>query len=150
MNNINRREAIKRASYIMGGTLAAPTILSLLQGCTAQPGLNWKLSFFNEDQARMIMQIAEIILPKTDTPGATDLGVPKFIEDTVSLVMDDNDQSQFISRMEEFDKECKDQTGEKFIDLNSEAQLAFIASQHAKIEGQSEMEVKNRPFIRSV
>ncbi len=147
MNNIKRREALKRTSYIMGGTLAAPTILGLLNGCSAQPGLKWDPVFFTEDQARLVTRLADIILPKTDSPGATELGVPKFIEDIVSRVMEDKDREAFMSGLNEFEQESERQAGRKFNDLDEDEQLSFVTSQHVLIEGKKDLEEEDRPFI---
>ncbi len=138
MESIDRREALKRTSLLMGGALAAPTILSILQGCSARPGLNWEPSFFSESQARLVMQLAEIILPETDTPGAKSLGVPKFIEDVVSLVMNEEQQTKFIANLDSFESECEELMGETFLDLSQEKQMEFFAKKHSEIEGEVE------------
>ena len=73
---IDRREALKRTAMLMGGALSSSAIAGVLQGCTAQPELNWQPKFLTEDQGRLVAEVAERIIPKTDTPGAKDAGVP--------------------------------------------------------------------------
>ena len=43
-------------------------------------GLDWKPQFLNGTQARILNLATELILPRTDTPGAQDVGVPQFID----------------------------------------------------------------------
>jgi len=38
-----------------------------MEGCKAKPELVFKPAFLSEDQARLVSEIADIIIPKTDT-----------------------------------------------------------------------------------
>lgn len=125
MENIKRREAIKRTAWIMGGVLSAPTIAGILNGCTPKPELTWTPSFFNEDQARLVMEVAETILPKTDTPGAKDLGVPGFIEEMVSIVWDEEKRNDFMQGLTQLNDACKKEMGTDFVSLDATKQKAF-------------------------
>lgn len=147
MNKLNRREALRRTAYIMGGTLMAPTIAGILHGCSAQPGLTWTPILFSEDQARMVSSIADIILPKTDTPSASELGVPKFIEDMVSQVYEEKSKERFMSKMIAFETECKEKMGKSFNQLNAEKQQAFVYEKHAWIAENRNTRGSERPFI---
>ena len=93
---INRREAIKKASWMMGGALSAPAILGVLNGCAPDPKPGWTPTFFDDQQALTIQELSEAILPATDTLGAKDLGVPRFIEQLVSTVYKEDAQQQFL------------------------------------------------------
>jgi gluconate 2-dehydrogenase gamma chain len=77
---MDRREALKRTAWLMGGVVSAPAIVGILKGCTAKPTIDWKPVFLTEDQAALVTQVADVIIPKTDTPGAKDAGVPSFID----------------------------------------------------------------------
>ena len=77
---MDRREALKRTAWIMGGVVSAPAIMGVLKGCVAKPTIDWKPVFLSEDQGILVSEVAEIIIPKTDTPGAKETGVPGFID----------------------------------------------------------------------
>ena len=77
---MDRREALKRTAWIMGGAVSAPAIMGILKGCAAKPTIDWTPVFLSSDQGVLVSQVAEIIIPKTDTPGAKDVGVPGFID----------------------------------------------------------------------
>ena len=100
MKNIDRREALRRSAYLLGGTLMAPTVAGILKGCAPKPELTWTPSFFTEDQARMVTTIADIIMPKTDTPAASELGIPGFIEEMVSVVYKAEDRDEFAMKLD--------------------------------------------------
>lgn len=125
-NPIKRREALRRTAWIMGGALTAPTIAGILNGCTPNPELTWEPAFFSEDQARLVMEMAEAILPETDTPGAKALGVPGFIEEMISLCYNPAERTRFMEGLEAFDKECRTGYGDAFFAISKNDQLALL------------------------
>ncbi|MEQ8580160.1 MAG: gluconate 2-dehydrogenase subunit 3 family protein [Marinoscillum sp.] len=148
MENIKRREALRRTAWIMGGVLSVPTVAGILNGCTPKPELTWTPTFFSEDQARLVMQISEGILPETDTPGAKSLGVPGFIEEMVSVVYDQGAREWFVKGLDQFESDCKSQMGDSFIALAPEKQTEFLKTQNAGIKNLERG--KGRPFFWSI
>src|SRR3989337_3186394 len=104
---MDRREAIKRTAWIMGGAVSAPAIMGILKGCTAKPTIDWKPVFLSSDQGILVTQVAEIIIPKTDTPGAKDVGVPGFIDSLIKDCYAKADQDEFLNDLTAFDDEAK-------------------------------------------
>jgi len=100
-NKIDRKEAIKRAGLLLGGVMFAPNILGVLNGCTASPG-DWTPTLFSNDQARIVTALADVILPADDSPSASDLGVPKFIETMVNEVYSEVQQREFLEGLDKF------------------------------------------------
>lgn len=146
---MDRREAIKRTAWIMGGVVSAPAIAAILKGCKAEPKVDWKPSYFNVPQAAIISEVAEIILPKTDTPGAKDVGVPAFIDLILKDCYQKEDQDRFISGLTEFDNGAEQEFGDKFMDLEADQQQAYVKKLHdAAIETESTTQpAPKRPFI---
>lgn len=50
-----------------------------------------------------IAAIADMILPRTDTPGATDVGVPAFVDVIVSEQYSDEERALFITHLDAID-----------------------------------------------
>jgi gluconate 2-dehydrogenase gamma chain len=149
MKNINRREALRKTAYVMGGTLMAPTIAGILNGCTPAPKLNWTPSFFTEDQAKLVTSVADIIMPKTDTPAASELGVPGFIEQMVSSVAAPEDREKFMANLASFEQACQAKMGSVYNELSAEKQTEFVNLQHASL-AEGEFDWQNKPFILSI
>jgi hypothetical protein len=146
---MDRREALKRTALLMGGVVSAPAILGVLNGCTAKPGIDWKPIYLKEDQASVVSQVAEIIIPKTDTPGAKDVGVPSFIDQLLKEVYSPEDQEWFSKGLTSFDADAEKEYGDKFSDLDDEDQLAFVKKVHdeAVQAERATQPAPKRPFI---
>ncbi len=127
---MDRREALKKAAWAMGGAISAPTIFAVLNGCTAKPTIDWKPSFFTEDQGILISQVSGIIIPKTDTDGAIEVGVPGFIDQLVHETYKKEDQDKFVASLEEFATAAEAKYGDPFIELDPEQQSEWVLSQH--------------------
>lgn len=133
----------------MGGAISTPAIMGILNGCTAKPTINWKPVFFSEDQGILISQIADIIIPKTDTPGAKEVGVPGFIDTLVKDCYSKEDQDNFMAGLVAFNEQANKEHGDSFIVLEATAQQAFVKKIHdeAVTMEKSENKPDKRPFI---
>ena len=127
---MDRREALRRTAWIMGGAVSAPAIMGILKGCAAKPTIDWTPVFLSADQGTLVSQVAEIIIPKTDTPGAKDVGVPGFIDQILKECYKKEDQDKFLNELKAFDDEAKKEYGDPFIELDAEKQAAFVKKVH--------------------
>ena len=75
---MNRREVIQQMGFFMGGTIVSPSLLRFLEGKAPLPSTGKRL-FFAADKEALIAEIADTIIPTTDTPGAKEAGVAPFI-----------------------------------------------------------------------
>jgi gluconate 2-dehydrogenase gamma chain len=145
---IDRREALRKTALLMGAAVSASAIAGILNGCKATPDLNYKPVFFTEEQARLVSELAEIILPKTDTPGAKELGVPNFIDKVVSQCYSKEDQDRFIVGLTAFDEEAKKTYGDSFVYAKPEDQIILIKKTlETAIAEKKENPTAKRPFI---
>ena len=102
---MKRRDALARVALLMGGTLSAPTMLAFLEGCKSSTETSTSLTFpFSADQKNLVSEIAEIIIPKTDTPGAKDAKVGEFIEMMLKDCYAAKDQDSFAAGLRELEK----------------------------------------------
>jgi gluconate 2-dehydrogenase gamma chain len=77
--DMDRRTALNRISLLLGAAVSLPTASGFLAGCQAPPdGLAPRVLL--PDAFRFVGQLAEVILPETDTPGALAAGVHGFID----------------------------------------------------------------------
>ena len=146
---MDRREALRRTALLMGSALSAPAIMGVLNGCTAKPTLNWKPAFLTADQAITVSEIAEIIIPKTDTEGAKGVGVPEFIDLMLKDAYSKSEQERFLSGLTEFNEKAKADFGDPFNELSPEDQKSLVNNVHLEAikESHTITPAPPKPFI---
>lgn len=128
-NKIDRKEAIKRTGLLLGGVIFAPNILGVLKGCSAAPG-DWDPVLFSGEQARVVTALADVILPADDTPGASDVGVPKFIETMVNEVYNEEQRQQFMDGLNKFTEDYRSELQAEYFDGTDEQRYEFTYHQN--------------------
>lgn len=127
-SDISRREALRRAAWLLGGTLSAPTILGVLSGCRADTATVWVPRTLTPHQHDTIEAIAEIIIPTTETAGARDAGVGRFVDAMFSQYYAPADRLRFLDGLERVDAQAKKLHGRQFTELSTEQQTAMVSA----------------------
>jgi hypothetical protein len=81
---------------------------------------------FTEAQLALINAIADTIIPRTDTPGAFDVGVAAFIDVIVSENYDDAERDRFLAGLEAIDLDARTNGTTAFTALATDARAAAI------------------------
>ncbi len=148
---MDRRQALQRAGLVLGYAISAPVIAGIMNGCKSTPDLTYKPVFFTEEQAGLVSEVAAIIIPKTDTPGAKEVGVPAFIDQLIKQCYKKEDQDRFIAGLAEFDEGAKKAYGDSFLDLETAKQKEYVKKTHdAALDASKAGTVKDKPFILMV
>jgi len=89
----------------MGYAISASAIAGVMNGCKADPtvGASWKPTFFDGDQINVIAEIAERILPATDTPGAKDVLVHQFMDKILKENFDADAQQRVMTGLKDIE-----------------------------------------------
>ncbi len=118
---MNRREILKQTSLVVGGALSIGTISAVMSGCkTESIDLGWVPKVLSSDQAQLVSEIAERIIPKTDTPGAKDAGVASFIDNAINLNILGDKRTTLLSGLTQFSKMATDKFGKSFIEISDQ------------------------------
>lgn len=150
--SMNRREALKRVAWLMGGTVSASAILGIRKGYSATTPAGTKPVVLTQAQMNTVSAVTEIIIPRTDTPGAVDVGVPGFIDLMLKDVYSQQDRERYLAGLAEFDAAAQTGQGKEFRALEPAQQVALVRKFHdaAVIEEQRLSRPKQhppRPFI---
>lgn len=127
---MNRREVLQRTAAVLGYAVTGPALAGIMQGCKASPELPYKPDFFSEDQALLISELSEIIIPATDTPGAKAVGVPAFIDSFVKEVYPPEARENFLKGIAAFDEDAKSTYGSAFAECEPEEKVAHVKKHH--------------------
>ena len=126
---IDRREAIRRVSMMLGG-VAVVGGSGLLSACeraergVIAPGAG--IGRFSAADIAMLDEIAETILPETDTPGARAAEVGAFMALMVTDTYDADDQAVFHDGMGLLEERCRTQHGVGFMEASGAQRLALL------------------------
>ena len=136
----------------MGYAVSASAIAGVMNGCKADPeavssGLdNWAPGYLSKEEGKLVAQIAECILPKTDTPGAIDAGVHSFID----VFLNDNaaaeEQKGFSDGLAAFGESCKNAHEKSFVACTQEQQIELLKKEEADAWKQLEADPEAQTF----
>lgn len=80
-------------------------MLAFLEGCKSSTESSSAITFpFSTDRKALVSEVAEIIIPKTDTPGAKDAKVGEFIEMMLKDCYEAKDQESFNKGLDALEK----------------------------------------------
>lgn len=114
---MNRRQALTRVSLILGGTVAGAGLF--LEGCKPAGKKAFTLDFTSDD-VNYLDEIAETIIPTTDTPGAKAAGVGSFMTVMVRDCYTEQDQQIFTAGMGVLNDASTKKFGGAFLSLSPE------------------------------
>ncbi len=129
---MKRRKIIKLAAYATGAALSAPLMSSLLTGCKSeaidQADIDYQLQFLNEDEFKLVRKLANIILPKTDSPSASDVGVHRMIDHMVATVYKKEDKESYQKKLASLVSYLNPDPEKvnSFLDLEAKEQLGMV------------------------
>ena len=110
---MKRREVIKLVALSTGATLSIPLISSLVTGCTTKEvkknSGDYQLVFFDKDDYLLVQQLLDIILPKSDSPSATEIGVDQMIDTFVGKTYTAEDKELYLNNFKDLQKYLNEQ-----------------------------------------
>lgn len=131
---MDRRKALKKTGLFASTTMLMPSMLSLFESCKSENRLDWKPKFFSEEEAKTISSLVDIILPRTDTPGALDVKADIFIDKVIAEGYDKEGQEYMRAEIVSFNEKCVTKFGNAFYGL-SESYKTEILKEEEKTSG---------------
>ena len=90
---MDRRKALRSIGTGIGTIAVTPTVVSLFQSC--QSVATYTPVFISENDFKIFSNLMEIIIPKTDIPGAIELKLPEFVDAYIDAVWDEKRKTDF-------------------------------------------------------
>lgn len=147
--SMNRRDAVKRMTALLGCALSAPTAAGILSGCTASTDAGWTPATLTDRQNDVITAIAERIIPATDTPGAEAAHVNRFIDAVLTESWFPEQVEAFTAGVDAVDERARDAFESDFAELSEEDQTALLTELDEEAFGTDAVtDGEHPPFFR--
>lgn len=133
---MNRRIALQRVALLAGGLIAAPTLSTLLNSCKSKDSTIGNFTFSKVDWS-LVDEISEVIIPKTDTPGAKDLKVVEILEVLLRDCYSETQQNHFLAGLRTVEEESQ-KLGGGFVSLSPENKIKVVEIMREKAKAERE------------
>lgn len=147
---MDRREVLKYTALLTGVAVGAPLIATIMSGCKAEIKsdevvANGKLYFFKEDQFALVKDLVDTILPKTDSPSASDVGVHQMIDSMVGQAYNEEDRKNYKLGFEALAGHLwADNKGKNFNTMDHQAKMDIV--NNIEISENQELKVVKRAY----
>ncbi len=133
----------------MGGALSATTLSVMLNSCNNAPEKGAG-TVFTSGEKKTVERIADVIIPRTDTPGAVDAQVPAFIVMMMQECYPQKNQDAFQKGLAAFDKWCEKKYNKAFLKLSPTEQETAVAALDKEVLGKGKNKDKSLSFYRTL
>jgi hypothetical protein len=82
----------------------------------------------NGDQRALVTTIAEMIIPETDTPGATSVKVPEFIDLILTEWASDDERAAFLTGLSDIDARASAMGSSRFVGLPAAKKIELLTA----------------------
>jgi hypothetical protein len=112
------------------GSGASIALVGLQRACLAATDLNGAATqlVLSQYERNILSAIAETILPETETPGAIEAGVPRFVELILSDWHTAEERQPVLDGMARLDQDCKSAYGKGFAECGESNPAAALAA----------------------
>jgi gluconate 2-dehydrogenase gamma chain len=124
---MNRREALRLLAAGITLPLLPGTLLAEMRAARDVAGASPVPRTLNPHQYATVKAMADAIIPRTETPGATDVGAADFIDLMLTEWYDTSDRDRFLGGLGDVDALSKEMFGKNFIDGSSPQQGEILA-----------------------
>jgi hypothetical protein len=122
---IDRREAIRRVSALLGG-IALVSETALLEACNRERSAASAAAAFTPTDVAFLDEVADTILPETSTPGAKAAQCGAFMALMVTDTYSDPDQRVFKNGLQQLDTACRQMHTTGFMAATPAQRLALL------------------------
>jgi hypothetical protein len=154
---INRRDLIRAALFASAASALGPQFsfaqaisAGLTPAARGEDGSlvltdpNWKAIFLNDHQNETLIALSDVVIPSTDTPGAKDALVNRYLDLLLSVQPTDF-QTQFVNALAFIDTESQKQFAKDFRDLATGDQIWLLTAWAYPSDSDRWIEAEGKP-----
>ena len=83
-------------------------------------------------QMALVTAIADAVIPRTNTPGAVDVGAPGFVDLLLAEWYPDQERLGILAGIDAWDARCREAQGNSFAALDENGRVAFLTAVDAE------------------
>lgn len=139
---MNRREALERVALVLGGTIIGSA--AFLEGCKSSDSKAAGFSL-TKDQIAFLDEVAETIIPTTNTPGAKAAKVGEFMNVMVTDCYEAKDQKIFTEGISLIDESSKSLFGKGFMEINADQRSRLLNQVNKELKAYNDTKQEKDP-----
>ena len=125
---MQRREVLRILATGTALHLAPRSVMALLAQARKEIATQSSGHSLNAHQESTIRVMTELILPRTETPGAADVGATEFINLMLTEWFDERERTLFLSGLDDVDARSKNLFGKEFVGCSPLQQSAILTA----------------------
>jgi hypothetical protein len=137
---LSRREALTRIVAAVGGVVGAEFLIA---GCARLD--KRRRTEFTAADIRLLDEIAETIIPATDSPGARAAAVGAFMAKVVNDCYDDEAHVTFERGLAAVDDACRDRNGKAFLDATPGERTTLLGALDREARAHAKSKERDEP-----
>ena len=127
VNKLSRRDMLERMAVVSGGAISLSIIAACDGGVTVpETADNIDLKALNMAQLDLVGDIADMIIPDTETPGAKTVNVHFLIDELAANWMTADEREVFLNELTALDERIKRMDGISFSELGTDKKKAIL------------------------
>jgi hypothetical protein len=123
--------------------MSSSTLAALLSGCRAAPAPEgWTPAVLTPARLDVLTAVVDVIIPATDTPGASDVGVPRFVDLLLDRWAEQDERARVLAGL--------DDLGADFLAMDSDARAETLARLDEEAVQAREVEIVPLPYFATL
>ena len=123
---MKRRQALKSSAAALLGMGAWPGLSVLFKSCGIERVTDYQPQYLSIEQYDTVWKLADLILPQTDSPGASEAGVAPYIDLLFQTFFGEQERDKLGSGLSSFMDSCRHDKGKPFLRLDTSDQIAIL------------------------
>jgi Gluconate 2-dehydrogenase subunit 3 len=144
---MQRRDALKQLALLSAGLTVTPSLLANVAVKVATGGMPADVS---AERLDLLAELAETIIPTTDTPGAKAAGAHRFIALALEDCVKKEERDQFWTWLDALEADCKQQYSKSFTALNTAQRNEFLTRTEAAAAKATKEQPSSWPALKAL
>lgn len=133
---LTRRDVLKNAIALVGGSITASQLGLLSHAWAAAKSPTPR--FLDDSQLALVKRAVDIIIPSTDTPGAAEAGVHRFIDMMMADWASEGSRDTMTRAIADIDVSARQAFDRPFIELQKDQQQTLLETIDGDTRGKSD------------